>query len=132
MTRVNLVPPRELCDQHLLAEHREIKRIPNVILSGRFNAKSIPTHFTVRSDDHPEDGRGHVAFFYDKLAWLRRRYLLVYHECRRRGFAVQWLWNEVPDDDLYGDWTPRKIDIARSRKRIHEQMPPNPRFTGRK
>lgn len=29
MTRINLVPPEELCDQHLLAEHRELTRIPN-------------------------------------------------------------------------------------------------------
>jgi hypothetical protein len=31
MTRVKLVPVKELYDQHLLAEHREIKRIPNLI-----------------------------------------------------------------------------------------------------
>jgi hypothetical protein len=37
MTRINLIPVNELTDQHLLAEHREIKRIPNVILSGRYN-----------------------------------------------------------------------------------------------
>lgn len=34
MTRVNLIPVESLTMQHLLAEHREIKRIPNVIKSG--------------------------------------------------------------------------------------------------
>ena len=30
MTRINCgIPPEELSDKHLLAEHREIKRIPN-------------------------------------------------------------------------------------------------------
>ncbi|HGJ5874346.1 MAG TPA: pyrimidine dimer DNA glycosylase/endonuclease V [Arsenophonus apicola] len=29
MTRINVIPPNELCDQHLLAEHRELTRIPN-------------------------------------------------------------------------------------------------------
>jgi hypothetical protein len=32
MTRINTgIPPKELTDKHLLAEHREIKRIPNCI-----------------------------------------------------------------------------------------------------
>jgi len=36
MTRINLVPPEELCDQHLLAELRELPRIPNAVLKGRY------------------------------------------------------------------------------------------------
>ena len=36
MTRVNVgIPPVELVDQHLLAEHREIKRIPNCVAKGK-------------------------------------------------------------------------------------------------
>ena len=31
MTRINLIPPKELCDQHLLAEFRELTRIPNAV-----------------------------------------------------------------------------------------------------
>jgi len=31
MTRINLIPVSELTDEHLLAEHRELKRIPNLI-----------------------------------------------------------------------------------------------------
>ena len=38
MTRINSgVKVVELTDPHLLAEAREIKRVPNVIKSGRFN-----------------------------------------------------------------------------------------------
>jgi hypothetical protein len=33
MTRINLIPVEELTDQHLLAEHREIKRIPNAVIN---------------------------------------------------------------------------------------------------
>lgn len=36
MTRINVVPPSELCDQHLLAEFRELTRIPNGVLYGKF------------------------------------------------------------------------------------------------
>ncbi|OYQ73494.1 hypothetical protein B9T20_07170 [Wohlfahrtiimonas sp. G9077] len=32
MTRINVVDVETLCDQHLLAEHRELTRIPNDIV----------------------------------------------------------------------------------------------------
>lgn len=57
MTRINLVHPSRLCDQHLLAELRELPRIPNGVLSGR-----LKRHY----DDAPEHyvlGYGHVKFF---------------------------------------------------------------------
>jgi len=42
MTRINLVPPQELCDQHLLAEHRELTRIPNAVARGRYHLRGQP------------------------------------------------------------------------------------------
>lgn len=81
MTRINLgVKPSELCNKHLLAEHREIKRIPNVIKSGRYSLENIPKHFTL--------GKGHVKFFYNKLLFLKNRYISLYNECIKRGFKV--------------------------------------------
>lgn len=48
MTRINVgVKPKELCRQHLLAEAREIKRIPNVVAKGKFNLKNQPKEFTL-------------------------------------------------------------------------------------
>ena len=47
----------------LIAEHREIKRIPNCIKSGKFLMKGIPNKFTL--------GSGHVKFFYDKISYLK-------------------------------------------------------------
>ena len=81
MTRINLgVKPSELCNKHLLAEHREIKRIPNIIKSSRFSLENIPKHFTL--------GTGHVKFFYDKLLFLKNRYISIHNECIRRGLNV--------------------------------------------
>lgn len=45
MTRINLVPPAELCDQHLLAEHRELTRIPNAVLKGKFSLDGQPNEY---------------------------------------------------------------------------------------
>ena len=45
MTRINLVSPAELCDQHLLAEHRELTRIPNAVAKGKFSLKGQPDDY---------------------------------------------------------------------------------------
>ena len=52
MTRINLVPPTELCDQHLLAEHRELTRIPNAVAKGKYsitNPQKQPSRSTAHA-----------------------------------------------------------------------------------
>ena len=92
MTRINLVPPAELCDQHLLAEHRELTRIPNAVAKGKFHLQGQPADYKL--------GSGHVRFFFDKLAFLLQRYDALHAECRARGFKVQYIW---PADTLPAD-----------------------------
>lgn len=122
MTRVNLVPPEELCDQHLLAEWREITRIPNSVLTGKLKPYDIPETFRL--------GKGHVKFFLDKLGWLRGRYHLVLMECKRRGFNCQSYW-PIGVCNVPSGWVPRPIDIEASRARIRQKMPKKPRYTRR-
>ena len=58
MTRINAgIPVETLHDKHLIAEHREIKRIPNCIAKGRYSLKDKPSKFVL--------GTGHVKFFYE-------------------------------------------------------------------
>jgi len=47
MTRINLIPVVDLMDEHLLAEHRELKRIPSMIQKGKVNFENIPESFTL-------------------------------------------------------------------------------------
>lgn len=72
-----------LTDEHLLAEHREIKRLPSVykkrIESGS-GFKNIPKEFTL--------GTGHVLFFVDKNKFTLDRYRDLHDECLRRGFEA--------------------------------------------
>lgn len=100
MTRINSsINPIELCDAHLLAEHREIKRIPNTIKSGKAVIKNIPESFRL--------GAGHVKYYYNKLEYLHKRYKLLYLECKDRGFNVQnynSCFENLPQH-LYNDWT---------------------------
>lgn len=119
MTRINVgIMPSELNNRHLLAEHREIKRIPNAIKKGKYSLDNIPAEFKL--------GTGHVKFFYNKLGYLHGRYIDLYEECLNRGFNVTNYndsFNDVPME-LYNEYTPtkwdRKIVLERITKRIAE------------
>ena len=117
MTRINVgIPPAELVNQHLIAEHREIKRIPNCIAKGKYNMDGIPETFKL--------GTGHVKFFYDKLSYLKDRYEMLYTECVRRGFNVQnyiGAWNNLPEE-LMNDYKVKANDIRIIRERINERL----------
>lgn len=117
MTRINSgIPPIELVDKHLLAEAREIKRVPNCVSRGRYNLKNTPKTFTL--------GKGHVSFFYDKLLYLKNRYEEIYKECLRRGFNVQYwgnAWDNVPQE-LMNDYIPSEHDRQIIRQRINERL----------
>ncbi|NNH89572.1 pyrimidine dimer DNA glycosylase/endonuclease V [Pasteurella multocida] len=123
MTRINLIAPAELCDQHLLAEHRELTRIPNAVAKGKFSLLGQPEDYKL--------GTGHVRFFFNKLQFLKKRYDLLHQECRARGFNVQYIWpDKLPEDDnLWLDHTPTEHALAANRARILERMPVKARFT---
>ena len=83
MTRINCgIPVEALTDEHLLAEPREIKRLPDSFIkalnSGALNR--IPPTYRL--------GTGHVTFFLNKQIYVYARYGAIYNECLRRGFKV--------------------------------------------
>jgi predicted transcriptional regulator len=125
MTRVNAVPVSELCDKHLLAEAREIVRIPNTINSGKAKLTGVyPKEYTL--------GTGHVTFFYIRLKWLHNRYKELYEECKARGFNVTWMWPESVPERLYNDYVVTQEALVLNRARIADRMPVNAKFTKRK
>ena len=116
MTRINCgIPPSDLTNKHLIAEHREIKRVPNQISKGRFSLVNQPKEFTL--------GTGHVKFFYDKLLYLKKRYESIYQECKKRNFNVTYYggaWNNIPTKFM-NDYTPTQKDIQIIKDRIVEK-----------
>lgn len=128
MTRINLVPPSELCDQHLLAEHRELTRIPNAVLRGRYSLQSQPKEYTL--------GKGHVKFFYDKMPYLSWRYNILHIECCNRGFKVEYKFPtnlDAMDESLFNDYHPTPEALALNRARIAERLEAmKPRWTPHK
>ena len=130
MTRINIFPVEQLHSKFLLAEHREIKRIPNQILSGRYNLDGIPKHYTM--------GTGHVKYFYNKLKFLHLRYIDLYNECLRRGYNVMnyeksfiRLSEELETttyNKLYNDYKPSFDAMVISQERINQKLAMKPEF----
>lgn len=118
MTRINIVPPTELTDQHLVAEYREIFMVGPSLqrsIKSKAGVHGIPNRYTLN--------KGHVKFFYNKGKYLHNRYLSLIAEMRDRGM------NPNPDrvfsvdhfpDPYYNDWCPEDgdFDIVRDRIRL--------------
>lgn len=101
MTRINAtIPPSALCDQHLVAEYREILRTIALATKKHVNEDRLPREFTL--------GAGHVLFFYNKLKYIHNRFDLLREELLRRDYALTMEWNPdkiIGHEYLYNDWS---------------------------
>lgn len=132
MTRINLVNPSELADQHLFAEWREIKMVPAALKRSLRTKtrqqvlKSIPKEFTLN--------KGHVLFFYDKMQYLSERYSLLSEELRLRGYRKELEWNTFADycegipQEFFTDYTPASSALVIIRDRIRDRISLKPNW----
>lgn len=123
MTRINLVPPGELHDRHLVAEYRELPRVFRLAADAAARGE---TPHDRRSPRSYVLGTGHVRFFYGRLGFLRDRHRALVAEMRRRGFRVSHP-EPPPHADLLGDewwrtWEPSEAEVAVNRGRIEERL----------
>jgi deoxyribonuclease (pyrimidine dimer) len=122
MTRINIVPVEELSRQHLIAEYREITRLPGN-LSQSLNRKSkpfsmseIPTEYVL--------GPGHVKYFFNKMKFLENRYESLVNEMIKRGYKPNFTDKTIfrnCDSIFYNDYVPSLEAIELNRKRIVER-----------
>jgi deoxyribonuclease (pyrimidine dimer) len=120
MVRINLIDPKALADQHLVAEYNEMLMLVGYVhkypdLSG------IPHRYTL--------GTGHIRFFKDKLGYIQKRFARVKREMVSRGFRP------TKELDLSGfgschtrQWTPRKEDYHIIRRRLADRLRMKPGF----
>ena len=136
MTRINLVDPSELSDQHLVAEYREIFMVGSSLqrsLKSKNWEKTlanIPKKYTLN--------KGHVTFFYNKGKYLYKRYELLIKEMKNRRMnpdSERKFKTEQWPDELFNDWEPEPDDYKVIRARIKEKIEMKPdwyRFTKNK
>lgn len=129
MTRINLVPPSELADQHLVAEYREIFMVGSSLQRSLGSPhwfktlNTLPTVFTLNT--------GHVKFFYNKGLYLSNRYDSIIDEMKWRGMQPDasriWKREQWPDS-LYKDWEPGEMDLKLIRERLRERINQKPKW----
>jgi len=117
MVRVNLIDPKKLSDQHLIAEYNEIlmlvayiKKYPSI--------DNIPSEYCL--------GKGHMRFFKDKLLYIKKRHDALIKEMKRRNFQVnKKISLSALSSKNKKDWAPKKKDLLVIKKRIREKLRPN-------
>lgn len=110
MVRINLIDPKYLTDQHLIAEYGEIlyllghvRKYPQV--------EFMPPRYCL--------GAGHINFFKDKLNYLDKRFNVVKIEMIKRGFSPKLrLSLKGYPKTLKNDWNPCKDDLKIIKKRL--------------
>lgn len=111
MTRINCIPVTELTREHLVAEYRELPRVFKLA-----RVCPVPPEYVL--------GKGHVTFFYNKLAWCQRRQGQLVDEMKRRGYKPNFDASTLPtaEPGLYGDWVPDERAMSLNRVRIKERL----------
>jgi len=123
MTRINIIKPSELFDQHLIAEYREIFMIAGSLrrtLASKVGYKEskVSKSYTLN--------KGHVYFFYNKGLYLHKRYDAIIAEMHSRGFKTdserRFPSKIFIENGLYNDWLPQENDFKLIRKRIEKKI----------
>lgn len=129
MTRINVIDPKLLTDQHLMAEYRELPMVMGslrrtVASRNGWQLSKVPREYKLDS--------GHVYFFTNKGKWLERRYNALISELTSRGYNLDP--NRVADfsvfhaNGLYHDWTVDAKAVDINRQRIKERILDKPNW----
>lgn len=131
MTRINLIDPALLTDQHLFAEYREITRIFALVKNAL--DKYPPNDIIQKIPSEYRLGTGHVLFFYDKLAFIEHRYFALRDEVVVRGFNITLKDNitefrkSIPKR-FYGDYQPTNTALQLSIARLMDKIYAKPNW----
>ncbi len=122
MVRINLVNPKYLADQHLIAEYNEI-----LMLFG-YVRKHPHTHFNQIPQSY-RLGQGHILFFKNKLRYLEERFEIIKKEMAKRRFSGK---KEISfkgiDKRLIGNWRPSTSDKEIIKSRLRERINLKPSY----
>jgi deoxyribonuclease (pyrimidine dimer) len=127
MTRVNVIDPAILADQHLFAEFREIPRCISYALQNANKTVDIPNKYTLNA--------GHVKFFFDKVRYIRDRVIALEKELKVRGYNHNFdmkkfleQCDSVPShlqNNYLPDAAAKAINIERILQRINDKEDPS-------
>ena len=123
MTRINTLDPRDLTNEWLIAEWRELPRIVNELVKHpyRYKPSDTPPNYTLNV--------GHVKFFRNKLLYLAKRHKLLKRELKARnikhdkGVKVELYYLPEPLKMFCcNDWMPTSTDHKINIERLQERF----------
>lgn len=124
MTRINLISPADLTDQHLMAEYRELPRIFGLAHKHYLAGKKLEVKGPYKL------GSGHVVFFYDKIKFLEKRQASIIEELLKRRVNIQNVTVSIPTLPAHylNDWIASQEEVFESIARLQEKLDMKPAF----
>ncbi len=113
MTRINVIHPTRLTDQHLLAEYRELPRV-FALAAKAANVVPAPASYTL--------GTGHVRFFYPRTRFLSDRQQTLIQELLERGYNLDHRTAPAPVLGREGSWAPDEAACIVNLTRLREKL----------
>lgn len=123
--RINIISPKLLADQHLLAEFREIKMLPKAFLRSLHSIKGIK--YADISSAYTLN-KGHGYFFYNKFTYIENRFQELLSECKNRGFKTDYdklYLSQIPIR-YFHDYTPTHEELLINLDRIELRISDKP------
>lgn len=125
MTRINVLPPELLSDEHLRGEYHEMTRPISKVEKAIAKGKS-PSDYKI--SPVWKLGKGHETFYFDKMSYLRDRYVSVARVMSSRGFSINMEAYEnnlsridsLPDE-WKGNYEPTPEDMYWNMARVVKQ-----------
>lgn len=127
MTRINVIDPSQLTDQHLMAEYRELPMVMGSLRRSLTSVNGLPKI----GDKYTLNG-GHVKFFYNKGSWLKRRYTALIIELYERGFQLDPTrkadFSVFETNGLSGEWQADMGALTINSERIQQRILAKPEW----
>lgn len=125
--RVNIIAPKYLSDQHLIAEYREMKMTTYYYVRSK-NSKAgidksrISATYTLN--------KGHGYMWYDKMGYIAMRFEALCNEMRNRNFKCDYTELNFTDVDkeAFGNYTVTQKDIRINLDRVLVRIEKQPEF----
>ncbi len=120
MVRVNLINPKYLTDQHLVAEYLEIIMLVKYIKTHP-SLENLPKNYTL--------GKGHMRFFKNKVKYLQLRHEKIKKEMQKRGIKTNKTLNvNSLTSSHFKNWKPSNKDLKIIKQRLKEKILKKPSF----
>lgn len=121
MTRINCISPEFLSGKHLVAEYCELPRVFDLSLSAQLRGDTLVDYAKLNYTL----GKGHVKFFYSRLAWCLTRQEALVEEMKRRGYSPKFdkpsLLMRAQHPDWCNNWAPTIADERTNLGRLVER-----------